>query len=411
MVDDVNGPQVIWHAPRPARAALRPAVAAAARPGPTTRRCGRSFVEVMGGRVGRRRPATRARRRRPRGRHAPRRCWRDMVRDANRGRAASTSRRFTPTSSARHAAVQPVPEHHRARVRRHAARSCASRPGAHARRRRTWTCSRSPRAAPTTRHAARQADRRRAPARRRAAFGLVLNQDVGNFARTPARAAPARPHAPHGVAHRGVPRSSTCTATSRSTSGSARRTAELGLAVSRSTTCSRARRSATSSRRSRAAPTGSTRELMASCYHPDGTDDHNVFRGTGTEFARVGRRHAAALRRHHALHRAAPHPPRRRRRAGRHLLRRAPRVEARRRRAADRHGARAPLRRPVRAPSGRSGDRGPGVRVRLDRTPFPSIPRGFAVRDGLDARRPRPDRHHVLRLHSRSRRRRTEPWP
>ena len=24
---------------------------------------------------------------------------------------------------------------------------------------------------------------------------------------------------------------------------------------------------------------------MASCYHPDGTDDHNVFRGTGTEFA------------------------------------------------------------------------------------------------------------------------------
>jgi hypothetical protein len=27
-------------------------------------------------------------------------------------------------------------------------------------------------------------------------------------------------------------------------------------------------------------------ELIASCYHPDGTDDHNVFRGTGTEFAR-----------------------------------------------------------------------------------------------------------------------------
>ena len=27
------------------------------------------------------------------------------------------------------------------------------------------------------------------------------------------------------------------------------------------------------------------RELMASCYHPDGTDDHNVFRGPGTEFA------------------------------------------------------------------------------------------------------------------------------
>lgn len=26
-------------------------------------------------------------------------------------------------------------------------------------------------------------------------------------------------------------------------------------------------------------------ELIASCYHPDGTDDHNVFRGTGTEFA------------------------------------------------------------------------------------------------------------------------------
>src|SRR3954453_19636152 len=27
------------------------------------------------------------------------------------------------------------------------------------------------------------------------------------------------------------------------------------------------------------------RELMASCYHPDGTDDHNVFQGTGPEFA------------------------------------------------------------------------------------------------------------------------------
>jgi SnoaL-like domain len=25
-------------------------------------------------------------------------------------------------------------------------------------------------------------------------------------------------------------------------------------------------------------------ELIASCYHPDGTDDHNVFQGTGTEF-------------------------------------------------------------------------------------------------------------------------------
>jgi len=27
-------------------------------------------------------------------------------------------------------------------------------------------------------------------------------------------------------------------------------------------------------------------ELMASCYHSDGFDDHNAFRGTGTEFAR-----------------------------------------------------------------------------------------------------------------------------
>lgn len=26
--------------------------------------------------------------------------------------------------------------------------------------------------------------------------------------------------------------------------------------------------------------------LMASCYHPDGFDDHNSFRGNGTEFAR-----------------------------------------------------------------------------------------------------------------------------
>lgn len=27
------------------------------------------------------------------------------------------------------------------------------------------------------------------------------------------------------------------------------------------------------------------RELMASCYHPDGFDDHNSFRGSGVEFA------------------------------------------------------------------------------------------------------------------------------
>ena len=27
-------------------------------------------------------------------------------------------------------------------------------------------------------------------------------------------------------------------------------------------------------------------EAMASCYHPDGFDDHNSFRGSGTEFAR-----------------------------------------------------------------------------------------------------------------------------
>lgn len=26
-------------------------------------------------------------------------------------------------------------------------------------------------------------------------------------------------------------------------------------------------------------------ELIASCYHPDGFDDHNVFRGSGSEFA------------------------------------------------------------------------------------------------------------------------------
>lgn len=26
-------------------------------------------------------------------------------------------------------------------------------------------------------------------------------------------------------------------------------------------------------------------EMMASCYHPDGIDDHNAFRGSGTEFA------------------------------------------------------------------------------------------------------------------------------
>ena len=44
-------------------------------------------------------------------------------------------------------------------------------------------------------------------------------------------------------------------------------------------------------------------ELLASCYHPDATDDHGVFRGTGHDFAAhvvaVLERHAAAT--HHQL--------------------------------------------------------------------------------------------------------------
>ena len=123
-----------------------------------------------------------------------------------RARRASTCRRTSDDQRARHGAVQPVPQHHRARVRRHAlGRARASR--ARTSRRRTWTCSRSPRVQPAT-------DARRARSRstwscrptREPPFGLVLNQDVGNFAAHPARPAPARPHAPHGVAHRGVPR-------------------------------------------------------------------------------------------------------------------------------------------------------------------------------------------------------------
>ena len=47
---------------------------------------------------------------------------------------------------------------------------------------------------------------------------------------------------------------------------------------------------------------------MASCYHPDGTDDHNVFRGTGTEFAQWVVDTLPHFAGHHALHRAAPHP-------------------------------------------------------------------------------------------------------
>ena len=49
-------------------------------------------------------------------------------------------------------------------------------------------------------------------------------------------------------------------------------------------------------------------ELMASCYHPDGTDDHNVFRGTGTEFAQWVVDTLPHFAGDDALHRPAPDP-------------------------------------------------------------------------------------------------------
>ena len=142
-------------------------------------------------------------------------------------------------------------------------------------------------------------------------------------------------------------------------------------------------------------------ELMASCYHPDGTDDHNVFRGTGTEFAQWVVDTLPALRGHHALHRLAPHPRATGDRAQVDTYCVAHHVSR-----PDDDGQQTDmvlgLRYVDRFETARTGgvaDRRPGVRLRLDRHRSVRSRARIHVRDGVDARRPRPDRHHLLGLH------------
>ena len=153
MADDVNGPQVIW--PRHGRL-----VQSYGLPSPRQGRPGgddevfASFVEVMGGRIGVDDP------------NAPmpaipgggtlRGMLAEMVRATNLAQGIDLSGYERPPR-ARHGAVQPVPEHHRARVRRHALGG--ARPSRHARRGGLHGRLRV-HARADARHAARQAVRR-----------------------------------------------------------------------------------------------------------------------------------------------------------------------------------------------------------------------------------------------------------
>ena len=124
-----------------------------------------------------------------------------MVRDAAPSKGVDFSR-FTDRPADEHAAVQPVPEHHGARVPRHApgraSRARAPRPTTAFMD--AFAFDRAP--AGDARRGTKPVDVTLPPDQ--ADFGLVLNQDVANFRAGPARAAPTRLHPPHAL-ERGVP--------------------------------------------------------------------------------------------------------------------------------------------------------------------------------------------------------------
>ena len=203
MCDDVNGPQQVWHR----HGKLEQSYGLPSprlRDRPDDRRVREAFVEVMGGRIGatstRRRPGAR---RSPEGDRCATRSL-AIIRAARPRRRASTARASRSTRRARHVAVQPVPEHHRARVRRHAQRRAV--PSGRDHRDAYMDVFTFERVAPATRRAAARsrstmelAPDGRSPARPRPQPGSRATSTAASAA------APTRPHAPHGLAHRGVP--------------------------------------------------------------------------------------------------------------------------------------------------------------------------------------------------------------
>ena len=241
----------------------------------------------------------------------------------------------------------------------------------------------------------------RAPARRRAAVRPRAQPGRRQLRAHAARAAPARVHAPHGVAHRGVPRREPAPHPRGVPRDRPRGWLNLGLGgltvddlLVREEIGDVVKDLARGTDRL-------DRELMASCYHPDGTDDHNVFRGTGTEFAQW----VVDTLPHFQATMHFIGPPRIRNDGdvakvdtycvAHHVSK--PDADGMQTdmvlglRYVDRFERRAGPRRPL-------AHRGPGVRLRLVVHRRVRSRARIRVRGGLDARRPRHDRHHVFGL-------------
>ena len=252
------------------------------------------------------------------------------------------------------------------------------------------------RARPPTRRRAREAVRRGAPARRanrRSASSSTRTSATSPG--TPARSAPARAHAPHGLADRGVPRGQPAPHARGAPGHRSRgRLSRRGL-VSPSTTCSREEiTDVVKAPRPRHRPARPRADgvLLPPRRHrrPQRVPRHRH------RVRAVGRRHAAALPGHHALHRSAPDPQRRGSGEGRHLLRRPPR-----RRSPTTTASSPTWCSGCATSTASSAGRGAWlIAARVcafdwSYTVEFDPARGFGFESGLDARRPRHDRHHV----------------
>ena len=222
MCDDVNGPQRVWerHGKLEQSYGLP---SPRLRDGPTTSSVWEA-VRRGHGRARRqpRRSATPGRRRTSRPAARCGRAIAAIVRDRGLAARSRLVRRARRRPAARHAAVQPVPEHHGARVLRHGAGRAVA-PGRDARRRvhgRVRVRTRSRAGDP---HAAHEADRRGAVAEGdELPLGLVLEPGLRQLRAQPSGACTSRASPTSRCRRPRSAGSSTCTATSRSTSGSRR---------------------------------------------------------------------------------------------------------------------------------------------------------------------------------------------
>ena len=188
MADDVNGPQVIWQ--RHGRLVQSYGLPSPRQGRPGSRRGGVRVVRRGDGRPHRRRATTPTPDAAdPGGRHAPRDARAHGARREPRAGHRPLVVRRPPR--ARHGAVQPVPQHHRAGVRRHAARSCAPRPGTHVEEAYMDVFAFDARAGRPTRRATKPFDVD-AAARRRPAVRPRAQPGRRQLRAHPARAAPAR---------------------------------------------------------------------------------------------------------------------------------------------------------------------------------------------------------------------------